>query len=126
LHRTDLLSDEALEYGRVLRIDWNQFAATTPERVEYDRASGNEALLVGERNTIAGIEGGYRRPQPGCTDDPVDRDRGWGGSQFEQSCLSECHPLAERVGEPILLFGSRTRYDNSRLGDLPGQLQQLT
>ena len=60
----------------VLGVDRDQRRAAPARRVEHERAAGDEALLVRERDVDAGLERGERRVQPGDADARVQHEVG--------------------------------------------------
>jgi hypothetical protein len=60
----DVLAPKALPDGAVLAVDGAQFAAVALRLLSDDGASHDEHFLVGERDSLAGAEGGDRRPRP--------------------------------------------------------------
>ena len=63
---------------RVLGVDGHDLAAARGARLGDDRAGRDQALLVREREPLAGFERGERRGQPGEADDRVEHDVGVG------------------------------------------------
>ena len=69
---------QALPDRRVLGVDRHDLAAAGGARLGDDRARRDQALLVREREALAGFERGERRGQPGEADDRVEHDVGVG------------------------------------------------
>ncbi len=67
---------QALVDRAVLRVDGDQLGAGDRSQRLHNRAGGDEALLVGERQTLAGRERCDRHRQPGETNDAVDHHVG--------------------------------------------------
>ena len=67
---------QALVDGAVLAVDGHELGAgRRPQRL-HDRAGGDQALLVGEPETLAGAQRLDRDGEPGEPDDAVDHDVG--------------------------------------------------
>ncbi len=58
----------------MLGVDRQQPPAAAPERVQHQRAAGDEALLVGQREVRPALERGEARLQAGRADDRVEDD----------------------------------------------------
>ena len=69
---------QALPHRGVLGVDRHDLAAARGARLGDDRTAGDQALLVGEREPLAGFERGDGRRQPGEADDRVEHDVGVG------------------------------------------------
>ena len=70
------LDAQALVHGAVLAVDGHQLGARRRPQRLHDRAAGDEALLVGQRQPLARLQRGDRDRQPGEADDAVDDDVG--------------------------------------------------
>ena len=67
-------TDEALEYRRVLGIDWHDFAACLTSGVRHQLSRNNERLLISERNTLSGSQGSECCVQSSSANDGVQYD----------------------------------------------------
>ncbi len=65
---------EGLVDGTVLRVDRHDLAAALGPGGGHHRAGGDQALLVGQGQALAGFQGGDGGRQPGETDDGVEHD----------------------------------------------------
>ncbi len=100
---------QALPHRGVLRVDRDDLAAARRACLGHDRAGGDQALLVGQREPLAGVERGEGRRQARESDHGVEHDVDVGErSQFGQHVRFP-GARAHRVG------------GNVELGRLPGQ-----
>ena len=67
---------QALVHGTVLGVDGHELGAGDRAQRPHHRPGGDEALLVGEGETLARRQRGDRHRQPGEPDDGVDHDVG--------------------------------------------------
>ena len=93
---------KALPHRGVLGVDGHDLAAARRARLGDDRARGDEALLVGEREALAGFQRAERRGQAGEADDRVEHDVGVGvrGELGERLGVVEARNARDRVGTP--------------------------
>ena len=76
LQRVARLGPQALLQRRVLGVDRQEAPAAAPQRVEHQRAAGDEALLVREREVRPALQRREAGLQPGGADDRVEHDVG--------------------------------------------------
>ena len=87
---------QALGESRVLAVDREHATAARVERVHHERAAGDQALLVRERQVGAGGEGRERRAQPRGAHDRVQDDVGTAlGNQPLDACGAVEHLAVE-------------------------------
>ena len=103
---THLAGAQRLPDRGVLGVDRHDLAAARRPRLGDDRARGDEALLVGEREALAGFERGERGGEAGEADDRVEDDVGVGVRG----------ELGERAG--VVEAGTREIRRHAELGPL--------
>ena len=74
LDRLGLLAREQLVQRGVLGVDRQQLRAAARQGLAHERAAGDEALLVGERDVDARLQRRQRGVEPGRADDGVEDD----------------------------------------------------
>jgi hypothetical protein len=109
---------------RVLAVDGYQFPIVRSERCGNHGATGNEALLVGQGNSIASLEPGDRGAQARGTDDPVDNDPARRRGSVENRIRSMFHHLAQRSRHALPLVDRATRYHHLGVWIAMGQSLQ--
>ena len=67
---------QALVHGAVLAVDRHQLGARRRAQRLHHRPGGDQALLVGQGQALAGAQRGHRDREPGEADDGVDDDVG--------------------------------------------------
>ena len=110
---------QALPDRRVLGVDGHDLAAARRPRLGDDRPGRDQALLVREREPLAGFERGDRRRQPGEADDRVEHDVGVGmrGELGEHARASSTHERARSGGTPNSRACSREQLDVAAGGE---------
>ena len=107
LDRLGLLARQQLVQRRVLGVDRQQLRAAARERLAHERAAGDEALLVGERDVDAGLQRRQRRLEPGRADDGVEHDvRPALGSQLRDARLPSSTRPEKRARAAAAAAGS--------------------
>jgi hypothetical protein len=104
----------------MLAVDGNQLTASPFECCHHQWATGDETLLVGAGETVAGVESGQRSRQPGGPDDAVDHGRPRGGGDVGDGIGTD--PDAMELVEVAGAGGARR---DPRLGIPGGEAAQL-
>ncbi len=96
-HFTLSARTQSLVDGGVLGVDGDDLAAAAATHLRDDWTTGDQALLVGEREPLAMLERGERRRKAGEADDGVEDDVGFG-----QRCeLREGVGVVEAAAGPL-------------------------
>ncbi len=93
-------SAQALRQRRVLAVDGHDLAGRREPRDE--RAADDEGLLVGERERVAGLERGQRRPQPHGPGDAVEDDVAGAARGLGRGLLAQAGVRRGELGHLLL------------------------
>jgi hypothetical protein len=117
---------EALVQGPVFAVDGDQFSPGGATGALYHRTAGDQRLLVGQRQPLAGQQRGQGDPEPGEPDDAVHADVGFlaeaGQPLGPDADLDVPQPLARRIRPGLIGNG----HDSGTHGvHLRGQLVEV-
>ncbi len=113
-NRSGRLADQALPDGRMLRVDRDDLGPGAPRCIQQQPAPRNQALLVGEGQSVALLERSHRRGQARRADDAVDDDGVRVRRQLEKRLLPR--PCVARVRRQRCWVGGRIGSHEHRIG----------